>query len=153
MGVCGEVVSLVIYLQQREWGPGDDSDRHATGAWGVRGIVHKTVLCIRVYRTCHPKLPGWNLFFILSWLRVTRDEGAITAAHSGGQWRGAEVEPDRGAGPGDTMLRLPQNGKGAQEGKRGLRVPQNLWELPTQWSLWDQVRLLTTNLHRNNNSQ
>lgn len=137
MGVCGEVMSLVIYLHYGGWGPGDDSDRPAPQACAWIFVL-QTVLISAV-------IPFFliDCFFFLP-LPPARDEVAITGAHSGGQWRGAEVEPDRGAGPGDTMLLLPQNRQRAQEGERGLGVPQNLWELPTQWSLWDQVRQLTT---------
>lgn len=94
--------------------------------------------------TCHPSLSDciflFFLFFAASLSNSLRDEAAVATVHSGRKWRGAEVEPDRGAGPGDAMLRLPQNRQGAQEGERRLRVPQNLWELPPQWSLWDKVR-------------
>lgn len=52
MGVCGEVVSFAIYLQQRGWGPGDDSDRHATRAsffiYLFFGGVH-TLWCVSVF--------------------------------------------------------------------------------------------------------
>lgn len=105
-------------------------------------FVHETMFCVRVYCTCHPSPSDcmFNFLRLLCRTLITRDEAAITGAHSSGQWWGAEVEPDGGAGPGDKMLRLPQNRQGAQEGKRGLRVPQNLRKLPPQWSLWDKVR-------------
>lgn len=38
MGVCGEVVSLVIYLHYSGWGHGDESDRHAPQACVWEGV-------------------------------------------------------------------------------------------------------------------
>lgn len=62
MGVCGEVMSLVIYLHYGGWGPGDDSDRPAPQACAWIFVL-QTVLCVCVNLGCHPILSDWLFFF------------------------------------------------------------------------------------------
>lgn len=135
--VSGNISSLE---RVKTWGQKSQTCPSGVLAW--EGVCN---LCIRPWCVSVFLATVSNVFLIGCWngvkLYFPRDEAAVAGAHSGGQWWAGKVEPDGGAGPGDSMLCLPQNWQRAQERERGLGVPQNIWELPPQRSLRDKVRL------------
>lgn len=77
-----------------------------------------------------------------------RNEAAVSYPDTPGQWGRAEVEPHRWAHLWGQVLCLPQDRQPAKEGAGGDRVPQDVWELPSQRSLQDQVTSwFVTNQH------
>lgn len=68
-----------------------------------------------------------------------RNESAVPYAYTPRHWRRPEGEPNRGARWEGPLLRLPQNRDAAEERSRRVWIPQDLWELPPQWSVWTQV--------------
>lgn len=68
-----------------------------------------------------------------------RNEAAVSYTNAPGQQGRTEVEPHRRALLRGQMLCLSQDRQSAEEGAGGDRIPQDLWELSPQWSLWDQV--------------
>lgn len=98
----------------------------------------------------HSNLPPWQIAccsrdlclpdFPSRLFLLPRNEAAVSYPDPPGQWRWAEVEPHRWAHLRGQVLRLPQDRQPAEEGAGRDRVSQDLWELPPQWGLWEQVR-------------
>lgn len=124
---------LHYLLPEAEWG------HHALQVRLLPARYITSVLVSLQQRSMDPPICPQHSCSLSSLLPPYRNESAVTYAYTPRRWRRPEGEPNGGARWEGPLLRLPQNRDAAEERGRRVWIPQDLWELPPQWSVWTQV--------------